>query len=103
MVTSMDKFNTKALTPRQIEVLEYLSIGFDDRRISEILRISYSTIKCHIYSDGGIYDRLGIKDSPKNLRVLAASTITVEERTRFLNEHQHQFVSKKIGKCWRCL
>jgi two-component system nitrate/nitrite response regulator NarL len=44
------------LTPRQIEIMELISLGFDNRAIATRLGISEKTVKNHVHS---IYGRLG--------------------------------------------
>jgi DNA-binding NarL/FixJ family response regulator len=50
-------FDTLALTPRELEVLELLARGWDNRRIADGLYISRATVKRHISS---ILRKLGV-------------------------------------------
>lgn len=48
---------TAKLTPRQVEIAEYVAVGATSREIAETLDISVNTVHCHLRN---IYDRLGI-------------------------------------------
>jgi DNA-binding CsgD family transcriptional regulator len=52
-----DAFGSEALTPREQEVLELLSIGLSNRRIADRLGISGHTVKFHV---AAIYGKLGV-------------------------------------------
>ena len=49
----------ESLTPREVEVLRLLALGHTNRRISEQLSFSLSTIKNHVQS---ILEKLGVCD-----------------------------------------
>ena len=49
----------ESLTPREVEVLRLLALGHTNRRISEQLSFSLSTIKNHVQS---ILEKLGVSD-----------------------------------------
>lgn len=49
----------RELSPRQVQVLEFIMNGYADKQIAIELGISYHTIKGHITK---IYDRLGAID-----------------------------------------
>ncbi len=52
----MEKYR---LTPRQIEVLEYLALGLQNKQIAHEMGISISTVKLHL---NGIYMRLRVSN-----------------------------------------
>ena len=52
---------TRALTPRELEVLQLAADGLSGRRIAERLFVSPSTIKTHF---NHIYEKLGVSDRP---------------------------------------
>ena len=47
------------LTPRELEVLQYLSEGISNRQIAEELVISENTVKIHVHN---ILDKLELKN-----------------------------------------
>ncbi|MCT4633690.1 MAG: LuxR C-terminal-related transcriptional regulator [Firmicutes bacterium] len=56
----------KMLTPREIEILKYLSSGESNKRISEIESISIGTVKSHLNS---IYSKLDVNNRRKAIIV----------------------------------
>lgn len=50
----------KALTPRERDILELVSRGFEDKEIGRLLGIHGNTVKCHmknIYRHWGVHNR----------------------------------------------
>ena len=47
------------LTPREQEVLAFLTVGKTNREIAAGLGVSVSTVKCHLRS---IYEKLGVSN-----------------------------------------
>jgi DNA-binding CsgD family transcriptional regulator len=48
------------LTPREYEVLDYLSKGYSTRQVAKTLFISYETVRCH---QKNIYTKLHVNSS----------------------------------------
>lgn len=63
------------LTRREIEVLEHVALGVDNREISRRLFISYGTVKMHVHSIHtklGTHSRLDLVDWARNSGIGAA-------------------------------
>jgi len=56
----------ESLTPREVEVLQYLAQGMANKQISLALRISEHTVKFHVSS---IYAKLGVTNRTEAVRV----------------------------------
>jgi DNA-binding NarL/FixJ family response regulator len=56
-IHATQEVDTLALTPRELDVLELVARGWDNRRIAEGLYISRATVKRHISS---ILKKLGV-------------------------------------------
>ena len=50
------------LTPREIQILEYLADGLNNYQISKLLNISVHTTKAHIHN---IFEKLSVQDRTK--------------------------------------
>ncbi len=50
------------LTPREMQVLEYLADGLNNHQISKLLNISIHTTKAHIHN---IFEKLSVQDRTK--------------------------------------
>jgi len=61
-----------ALSPRQREVLQLLSLGMDNDQIAAQLYISRNTVKFHVRT---IYERLGVHNRVEAARVLAGARV----------------------------
>lgn len=54
------------LSPREIEVLELLSQGFNPKQIAEVLFISVGTTRSHLHH---IYEKLGAANQIQAIRI----------------------------------
>ncbi len=56
---TQNKFDITNLTEREKEILNLLSKGLSNKEISKILKISYNTVKNHLYN---IYKKMNVSD-----------------------------------------
>jgi predicted ATPase/DNA-binding CsgD family transcriptional regulator/DNA-binding XRE family transcriptional regulator len=60
--TWADQLLTDPLTPRELEILQYMSVGLTNQEIADTLVIGVSTVKKHV---SHIYSKLGVSDRIK--------------------------------------
>lgn len=60
---------TNELTPRELEILELMSKGFDNEEIAEKLIIGINTIKTHL---AHIFIKMGVKKAPASVQRVRA-------------------------------
>jgi len=66
-----------ALTQRENEVLEQLAKGFNAKKVSQILQISYETVRCH---QKNIYKKLQVSSVVEALTAIKSPLISSAEK-----------------------
>jgi DNA-binding NarL/FixJ family response regulator len=80
------------LTPREIDILRYLSQGYSNREISKALYLSEKTVKAHL---AAVFRKLGVSNRTKAAMAAVAMGITGPEGTeRSGPAGEHRFGAK---------
>jgi len=74
----LDHFShTFDLTPREVEVLQLVAVGFSNQAIADKLFISLGTAKTHVHN---IYQKIGVKSRVQLMNLLLANPLDIKGR-----------------------
>ncbi len=83
----------KGISHREIEVLELIAQGFDNKQIAEIIKIQYQSVKNHTYQ---LNNKLGAENSTQALLIAVGKRIIEVENTEIRKPEPG--ISEKVAK-----